>query len=166
MYALAFSKLLNISNFAVGRLCRRIKFLENAFDHSSFAASLVGPQIRKPCFVNSSTMPSASWSSGSARVKSIFSFLANSKSPFISVAFISTFTPIFSVPAFPGAKKSCPARGDCATFHPTACSLPPLPMIKIFCLLSIGIVFLLLPHTNHSPFSLVLHIKILHYHQH
>ncbi len=111
-----------------------MKFFEKAFDHSSLEADLVGPQIRKPSFMNSSTIPRASGSSGRARVRSIFSFFTNSISFGMSVAFIDTFIPIFKVPAFPGAKNISPTFGDCFSFQPMACSRPPLPIIKIFCL--------------------------------
>ena len=43
-----------------------------------------------------------------------------------------TFSPSRSVPALPGATKTRSARGLCAIFQASACSRPPLPMIKTF----------------------------------
>ena len=37
-----------------------------------------------------------------------------------------------AVPALPGATKTFATRGDCATFHASACSRPPPPMMSTF----------------------------------
>src|SRR5688572_23934107 len=52
----------------------------------------------------------------------------------MSVAAMSTFSSNGSsaVPALPGATKTLSAKGDCDAFHASACSRPPLPIIKIF----------------------------------
>ena len=37
-----------------------------------------------------------------------------------------------AVPALPGRRRPCSARGDCASFQTRACSRPPLPMTSTF----------------------------------
>ena len=41
-----------------------------------------------------------------------------------------------AVPALPGATKTLNTRGDCASFHASACSRPPEPMTRIFILVA------------------------------
>ena len=59
---------------------------------------------------------------------------AKSTNDFTSVAAIATFSMPCSVavPALPGATKTLSAKGDWRTFHASACSRPPFPIIKIF----------------------------------
>src|SRR5512144_750069 len=39
-----------------------------------------------------------------------------------------------AVPAFPGATNTLATRGDCASFHASACSRPPPPITRTFTL--------------------------------
>ena len=51
----------------------------------------------------------------------------------VSVWSMATFVaPSPAVPALPGAQNTFPARGDCRSFHTSACSRPPLPITRTF----------------------------------
>src|SRR3546814_19221766 len=52
----------------------------------------------------------------------------------MSPAATSTFRHLVSVavPALPGATSTVAMRGDCASFHASACSRPPPPMTRTF----------------------------------
>ena len=74
----------NSPNRAVGIPCRTMKRFAKLFDDSNWAASLQGPNIRKPAFSNRSTIPAARTSSGPTTVRSIDSRCAKLSSRSIS----------------------------------------------------------------------------------
>ena len=107
-------------------------FFVNDFEFSNSAASFTGPNILRPFSSNKSEIPSHNGFSGPTTVKSISFFFANSSRPCKSSAWISTFSPILSVPAFPGAKKIFLFSSKDFILRPSANSLPPEPTTKIF----------------------------------
>src|SRR5882757_7051137 len=109
----------------------RINSFAKIFDDSIRAADLFGPNARNFSLVNISTTPAARGSSGPTTVRSTRFSFANLTSAVKSLTGIATFSAISPVPAFPGAQKIWSARGDCRSFHVSACSRPPLPMTRI-----------------------------------
>src|SRR5690349_17539051 len=99
---------------------------------SSRAASRTGPKMRKPAARNASTMPSASSASGPTIVSPIDSRCANATSVGIVSSGTLTRSGSDAVPALPGATNTFATRGDCATFHASACSRPPPPTTSTF----------------------------------
>src|SRR3989344_2991903 len=126
-YAVADGSSENVLNCAVGTPAFSIKVFEKTFDDSICAAALVGPNIFSPATLNTSTIPRSSGFSGPTTVSAISFSCANARSFPTSVAAISTFSPHCDVPPFPGAMYNFPIRGDCESFHASACSRPPLP---------------------------------------
>ena len=98
---------------------------------SNWAARLFGPNTRRPWPWKTSTMPAHSGPSGPTTVRSIFCARANAANGSISIAGMGTHSAKAAMPALPGAQKSLVTRGLWAIFHASACSRPPLPMIRI-----------------------------------
>ena len=109
-----------------------MKAFENALELSSCAAALVGPNTRKPCARNSSTMPAASGCSGPTTVSAIFSRAAQASSAWTSVILIFSSRGSSAVPPLPGATNTACTLGDCDSFHASACSRPPPPTTRTF----------------------------------
>jgi hypothetical protein len=88
--------------------------------------------MRSPAARNASTTPAASGASGPTTVNATDCWHANLTSS--SIAVIATFATPGSraVPALPGATNTFATRGDCASFHASACSRPPPPMTRTF----------------------------------
>ena len=122
----------NVRCSAVGMSCRSMKALAKSLELSSCAASRVGPKMRSPAARNASTIPAASGASGPTTVRPTDSRFAKAIS--VAMSSIGTLTRSGSraVPALPGATKTFPTRGDCATFQASACSRPPAPTIRTF----------------------------------
>ena len=80
------------------------KSLEKAFEASRIAAFFLGPNTRRLCFSNSSTIPPARGSSIPTTVRSISFSNANSISLSNSIAPIGTHSANSAIPAFPGAQ--------------------------------------------------------------
>src|ERR1035441_4006257 len=76
-------------------------------------------------------MPAHNGPSGPTMVRSIFCAEANAASLSISIAGMGTFSASSAMPALPGAQKSLVTRGLWAIFQASACSRPPLPIIRI-----------------------------------
>src|SRR4249919_831520 len=114
--------------------CRARKSLANALLPSSWAAAAVGPKIRRPSARKRSTTPATSGPSGPTTVTATPSLRASASSPSMSLAATSTLRHrgSFAVPALPGATSTSVTRGDCASFHASACSRPPEPMTRSF----------------------------------
>ncbi len=121
-YFLASSKSSKVLKVAVGIPFSCINFFANPFEDSIRAAAFVGPKIFNPFAVNASTIPIASGSSEATTVISISFSSANCTSAGISVEAMGTFSATFPVPPFPGAIYSFSTRGDCESFHASACS--------------------------------------------
>ncbi len=132
--ALAGSISVKVRYQAVGMWCRARKSLVNALEPSSFAAVCVGPKQGSPASRKASARPMTRGASGPTTVRPTASFRAKLTSPSISVALMETFSTFFSraVPPFPGVTKTRFTRSDRAIFHARACSLPPLPIIRMF----------------------------------
>ncbi len=90
--------------------------------------------MRSPAVRKASTIPSASGASGPTTVSTIASFLANSTSSGMPVMGTLNSPSSLAVPALPGATYTRATRGDCASRHAMACSLPPLPITSKFTL--------------------------------
>src|SRR5262245_13135619 len=122
----------NVAYAAVGMRCRLRKSFVNAFDPSRRAASLRGPKQRSPAASNASVTPMTSGPSGPTMVRSIRSRFANCRSAAMSSAAMSTLVTRGSsaVPALPGATYTALTCEACATFHASACSRPPDPMMR------------------------------------
>src|SRR5581483_9878957 len=137
--ALAFAASEKVPARAVGMPYFSMKFWENTFEDSNCAAFRFGPQIRKPCCWNRSTMPSARGLSGPTTVRSAFFSCANASNRGKSSAPIFTQeigSPLARrsslMPALPGVHHICVTCRDCASFQTSACSRPPEPMTRIF----------------------------------
>src|SRR5690348_6216541 len=109
-----------------------MKAFAKSFELSSCAAARVGPKMRRPASRNASTMPAASGASGPTIVSATPSRFANATS--VAMSSIGTLQRSGSaaVPALPGATNTFATRGDCATFHASACSRPPPPTTRTF----------------------------------
>ncbi len=112
-----------------------------AFEPSSCAPAPRGPKHFKPAASKVSTMPPTSGTSGPTTVSATRSFLATSMSAAKSVTARATLRVFGSpaVPALPGAHSTSLTFGDCASFHASACSRPPLPMSKTFTVRSVAV---------------------------
>src|SRR5713101_1348494 len=121
-----------IAKCAVGMRCRCRDSLAKLLLDSSCAAALLGPKVRQPRRVNSSTTPRARGSSGPTIVRSGRTWLATvTKEPML---FTSTgkHSDSSAMPPLPGAQYTCETRGDWRSFHTRACSRPPLPITRTF----------------------------------
>jgi len=134
MYSSAGPTSANTRYSAVGMRCRARKSLAKALLPSSCAAFALGPKQRRPSARKASTMPPTSGASGPTTVSATFSRRAKAISAAKSMGWMGTFSTPGScaVPALPGATNTLSTRGDCASFHASACSRPPLPMTRIF----------------------------------
>jgi len=101
---IASSKFVYSLYLAVGILCLIIKSLENDLLPSNVEHSLFGPNILRPSFSNSSTIPFTSGTSGPTTVKSILFSFANFTKFSISLSLIFTHCATFAIPALPGAQ--------------------------------------------------------------
>src|SRR6202011_5210037 len=99
---------------------------------SSCAAAFVGPKMGQPRVVNSSTTPRVKTSSGPTMVRSGCSRAASAVID--SRLFRSTgrHSASAAMPLLPVAQKTFETRGDCRSFHTSACSRPPLPRTRTF----------------------------------
>ena len=121
-----------------------MKALEKALLASSTEARASGPTTARPRALNRSTIPAAKGASGPITVSSTPSALAKvASASWASGAAGSPpgtarfrHFPSRAVPPFPGATNTRSTLSLCANFHASACSLPPLPMIKTFIYLS------------------------------
>src|SRR6516165_10871854 len=77
-------------------------------------------------------MPRTNGSSGPTTVKSAPSFAARSAAARTSPNSSGKHSASFAIPPFPGAHQIFSTCGDCTSFHTSACSRPPLPIIRIF----------------------------------
>ena len=112
--------------------CRCRNSLAKLLLDSSCAAAFVGPNTGQPRRVNSSTTPNVSGSSGPTTVSSGCRRVA---SPVIDSRLFrsaATHSASSAMPPFPGAQYNSVTRGDCRSFHTSACSRPPLPRTKTF----------------------------------
>ena len=130
-YSSAASGVLKVSYAAVGILYFFIRSFENALEPSRIAAFFLGPNTRSPAASNASTIPPTRGSSIPTIVRSIFCSFANATSLSNSIAVIGTHSAICPIPALPGAQNILSTLLLCAHFHAIACSLPPLPTIRI-----------------------------------
>ena len=118
----------NSSNIAVGTSPRWRICLQKSLLPSSCAAFAVGPKMRKPAAVNTSTIPATSGASGPTTVRSMARLCANATNAGISSPVSGTFSAIAAVPALPGATNtSAPSR---TSFQAIACSRPPEPITR------------------------------------
>ena len=102
--------------------------LAKAFDDSSRAAARLGPNTGMPSRDTASTTPAASGASGPTTTRSTPWTRAMAAIAPTSVAAIpSTTGPNSASPGLPGRDISSSRRGDWTSFHPKACSRPPLP---------------------------------------
>src|SRR5450755_2349903 len=99
---------------------------------SSWAAACVGPKVRQPRRVNSSTTPSISGNSGPTMMRSGWRRLASATIESRLLTSTATHSASSAMPPFPGAQYIFVTRGDWRSFHTKACSRPPLPMTRIF----------------------------------
>ena len=118
--------------FAVGILFfLQIDFIK-AFEPSSLAAYLFGPNTLILCLVKKSTIPLTKGSSGPTITKSILLdliiFNIFGKLRISSLIFLA----ILLVPAFPGIQNIFFDNFELRIFWHKACSLPPLPIKAIF----------------------------------
>src|SRR5574343_148575 len=111
---------------------RSMKALAKSFELSSWAASWVGPKMRRPAARKASTTPAASGASGPTTVKAMFCSRANTTSSGMLLSATLLRRGSWAVPALPGATNTWPARGDWAMRQASACSRPPEPMTRIF----------------------------------
>ena len=112
--------------------CFCMNALAKSLELSSCAAALVQPKIGRPAARKSSTMPAASGASGPTSVKATCSSRQNRIKSSCAVSAILRNLGSAAVPALPGATKTVSTLGDCASFHASACSRPPLPITSNF----------------------------------
>ena len=123
----------NVRDAAVGMPWRFMNAFAKSFELSSCAAARVGPKMRSPAARNASTMPAASGASGPTTVSPTASRRANATSSSMSViGDVGELGSRAPCRRCPGATNTCATRGDCASFHASACSRPPPPMTRTF----------------------------------
>ncbi len=105
--------------------------LAKSLELSSCAAERVGPNTARPAARKASTTPAASGASGPTTVSAACS-RANATRSAIAVSATLASPGSRAVPALPGATYTLVTRGDCASFHASACSRPPPPMTRRF----------------------------------
>ena len=130
-YACAAAASVNVRYAAVGMPWRAMNAFAKSFELSSRAAARVGPKMRRPAALKRIDDAGRQRRLGTDDRQRRPTRAARTRRA-SAMSSIGTLTRSGSraVPALPGATNTFATRGDCATFHASACSRPPPPTIE------------------------------------
>ncbi|ELT43115.1 exonuclease VII large subunit [Arthrobacter nitrophenolicus] len=117
---------------AVGTPASAMTSLANAFEASSCAAALLGPNTGIPASRTASETPAASGASGPTTTRSTASLVASAATASGSLPLMLYVGTSLLMPALPGAAWTSDTLGSASRERTMACSRPPGPMTSTF----------------------------------